>query len=175
MPVQFSAFDQPVDPAQIPILESRVRATLPRAYKELLIQYNSAVPEENVYRTDRVTTNIAYFFGVTADQGHDLVAQNEVMFANRLPRGVLAVAHAGGGNLICLRISDGSVYFWNHEQEATEDEEPGYGNMVKLAASFQEFLEQLQPYRREDFFPNASKVKSVKLKPGFQEKFGKYM
>ena len=175
MTIEFTASGGHLDPARIAALEGTLRVKLPEDYREFLLQYNSALPEGNVYREDKAITAGEYLFGISPDRGHDLVVQNREVYANRLPRGILAIAQASGGNLICLQMSDGSVYFWDHELEAGADEDPCYENMVKLAVSFREFLERLGIYRREDFFPNSSKVVSVKLRPGFQEKFKKYM
>jgi hypothetical protein len=175
MTVQITAAGDQLDSTRVLEVEERLRITLPSEYREFLLQYNLARPADNVYRTDKVTTSIRYFFGVSSDKDKDLVIQNQTVFANRLPKKMLAIAYAGGGDLVCLRTSDGSVYLWDHEREAGEGEEPRYENMARLASSFPEFLAQLQPYRATDFPTNPSQVKSVKLKPGFQEKFKKYM
>jgi hypothetical protein len=167
MAVQITASGEHLDTSRVQALEGRLRTTLPPEYAEFLLTYNVARPEENVYRMEKLTISVSYFFGVSSDSVSDLVTQNQVVFANRLPKRILAIAYAAGGNLVCLRTSDGLIYLWDHEKEANEGEEPRYENMTRLARSFSD--------KATDFFPNASKVKSVKLKPGFQEKFKKYM
>lgn len=175
MPIKLQAADRGLTPEQLRSLELALRLTLPEEYRSFLAQYNDVRPEPNVYRAGEVTTGIEYFFGVSSEENHDLVRQNRVTYAGRLPGKVLAIAYASGGNLICLNMSEGSVYFWDHEKEATGDQDPNYTNMTKLASTFDEFITNLQPFRAEDFRLGAATVRSVKLKPGFQEKFKKYM
>src|SRR5271156_3675440 len=139
MTVQITAGGVRPDPPPGLGVEERLGIKLPPEYREFLLQYNTARPADNVYRTDKVTTSISYFFGVSSDKGKDLVIQNQTVFANRLPKRMLAIAYAGGGNLVCLRTSDGSVYLWDHEREAGEGEEARYENMARLASSFSEF------------------------------------
>jgi hypothetical protein len=175
MAISFTQGPEQIDNEQLNALQTRFNVPFPAAYREFLLQYNSAAPEPNVFQSEKLTTSVEYFFGVSTNRDHDLRTQNEVIYAGRLPARVLAIALAGGGNLICLRSSDNGIYFWDHERESAGDLPPGFSNMTRLAVSFEEFLQRLDPYRREDFLPNASRVKSVKLKPGFQEKFRKYM
>lgn len=175
MAITFTASPEQINEGQLRLLETRFNIRFPAAYSQFLLQYNSAAPEPNVFQSEKLTTSVEYFFGVSKDRNHDLGIQNEVIYAGRLPGRVIAIALAGGGNLICLRSSDNGIYFWDHERESSGDLPPGFSNMTRLAVSFEEFLQTLEPYRREDFLPNASRVKSVKLKPGFQDKFRKYM
>jgi hypothetical protein len=173
MSVQMTAKAPSPSSEDIATAESQLGVRLPEAYREFVASNNIAKPEANQYRTERVTTSVDHFFGISNIQNDDLVAQNE-LYAGRLPKRMLAIAQAGGGNLICLSAVNGMVFFWDHEREATEDEEPGFENMERLAPSFQEFLKRLQPFRPEDF-PSTQKVVSVNTKPGFAEKFKKYM
>ena len=174
MTVEINPSKESLNPAQVDDLELTLRTRLPEDFKAFLRQHNAAVPAENVYRTGNITTSVEQFFGISTDENEDIVFLNQQMYSGRLPPRAVAVALAGGGNLICIRTSDGSVYLWDHEREALPDAEPTYDNMARLAQSFAEFLERLEPYRAEDF-PSRSKVKSVKVKPGFAEKFKKFM
>jgi hypothetical protein len=172
MTVQMTSRGGSLSSSQVQELETALRGTLPQDYKEFLSKYNVASPEKNVYEIGSLSTRVAVFFGVSDEKNHDLLWQNQRVYANRLPKGVLGVASAAGGNLICLRLDNGWTYFWDHELEAADDEEPDYGNMTRLAPSFSEFLDHLEPYRSDDSEPKP-KVLSVKLKPGFAEKFKK--
>jgi hypothetical protein len=63
-----------------------------------------------------------------------------------VPAGFLPLAVDPGGNLICLVISGtntGKVYFWDHEEEVEEGQQPGYSNVYLIANSFNEFLNSL--------------------------------
>ena len=69
-------------------------------------------------------------------------------YARRVPSWLLPVASDEYGNLfgISVRNSDsGSVWFWDHEQEADEDEPPTEDNLTYRAPDWQSFLDSLRP------------------------------
>ncbi len=174
MPVRLQSKNPLIDLEAISGIESRLGVKLPDEYRQFLLTYNVAVPEQNQYVGSAVTTSVECFWGISKVALDDLFEQNRTVYDGRLPARVLAIARAGGGNLICINLADGSVYFWDHEGEATDDERPSFQNMAKLANSLASFLEALQPFRLDDF-PSNAKIKSVELKPGFAEKFKKFM
>ena len=135
--------------------------------------YNVAVPDANRYKTEKVTTSVRHFFGVSPNQDDDLVAQNRTYYEGRLPKGVVAIAEAAGGNLICLDVTKGAVFFWDHEGEALQDQAPGFDNMQRLASSLSGFLQNLQPFDPKSVVLDPKNVVSIKVKPGFLEKFKK--
>jgi hypothetical protein len=173
MSITFQSRRPPLDPEEVATIESRLRVRLPNEYRDFLMAYNVAVPEQNQYVSSTATTSVECFFGISDIVMDDLFAQNQTIYRGRLPNGVLAIARAGGGDLICLNLLNGSIYFWDHENEATNEEVPGFANMTALAASLSVFLRTLQPRTMEP--PAGAKVKSVQLKPGFAEKFKKFM
>ena len=64
----------------------------------------------------------------------------------RMPEELVPIAHDPGGNQICIAVAGpktGAVYFWDHEEEADDDETPGYDNVYLIANSFNEFLNSL--------------------------------
>lgn len=173
MSVQISPRSRQLTEADIDSLQSQLAVNLPPEYRDFLLQYNAGVPEPNRYVTATITTSVQQFFGISDANFQDLAwAVNT--YEGRLPPAILPIAHAGGGDLICLSLEDGTVYFWAHEREAPPDRAPSFENMSRLANSFSEFLERLNPIAEGDFAPSGQ-VKSVKLKPGFAEKFKKYM
>lgn len=154
-------------------LETKLKLTLPAGYRDFLLAHNVAKPEPNRYQTGGVTTSVQRFLGVSQDANADLAEQNLTTYSGRLPFGFLAVAEASGGNLICIRTRDEAVFFWDHELEAAEDEGPSLENMKRLAGSFPLFLEALQPFDPKSVVLDPKQVISVKVKPGFLEKFKK--
>jgi hypothetical protein len=69
-------------------------------------------------------------------------------YHDRVPTWLLPVAGDEYGNLfaISLRANDfGSVWFWDHEEEADEGESPAEGNIELKAPNWAAFLEGLQP------------------------------
>lgn len=155
-------------------LESRLGVSLPPSYREFLLKYNVAVPECNSYDGGQ-HVSATTFFGVSPNPYDDLVEQN-LVYEGRMPQGVLAIADAPCGNLICLHLTTGAVYYWDHEQEAAAFgyEEPSFDNMLLLASSFTEFLQRLQPFDPESVPFDPKQVISVEISPEAREKFKKY-
>lgn len=70
------------------------------------------------------------------------------IYADRVPHWLLSVAEDEYGSLFCISLRDsghGSVWFWDHEEEADEAEPPTEDNLTYRAASWPDFLESLQP------------------------------
>ena len=154
--------------AEIAAVEQRVGAPLPPEYRQFLAAGNVGMPAPNVARAPTITCSVAKFLGVSDVASDDLGAAVDT-YSGRLPDGVFPVALAAGGNLVCIVLKDGSVHFWDHENEAAEGEPVDFRNMHLLAKSFAEFLKLLAP--PDPAGAGAAKVVSVKLKPGFAERF----
>ena len=64
----------------------------------------------------------------------------------------IPIADDPGGNAICLGMSGnerGKVYFWDHEMEADEGDEPTFENVYLVAESFASFLKSLKDLPKE--------------------------
>jgi len=69
-------------------------------------------------------------------------------FSGRHPSWLLPVAQDEYGNLFCLSLRDedfGTVWFWDHEEEADEDEPPTEDNVSQIATDWRAFIERLGP------------------------------
>ncbi|MBI3896718.1 MAG: SMI1/KNR4 family protein [Gammaproteobacteria bacterium] len=173
MTVQFTVLGEKLDASKIAAVEKKLGIQLPKEYRDFLLAHNVAIPERNKYETEQASTNVSQFLGVSENKDDDLIAQSN-SYDGRLPTDVLPIALAGGGNLICLNLQDKAVFFWDHEQEANEDEVPSFDNMTFLAPSLKEFLVNLQP-DLDEVHVNPDDVISVKVAPGFNEKFKDYL
>ena len=173
MTVQFIAKELKPQASDVFYLEKKLGKQLPKDYRDFISINNVAIPEANQFTNKLITTSVSKFFGISKRKGDDLIAQNEI-YDGRLPKNIITIGLAGGGNLICLRLEDGNTFFWDHEQEATEGEEPSFDNMVFLTHSFGEFLKMLQGFRVEDVVLDAENILSVVTKPGFNDKFKNY-
>ena len=155
-------------------VESRLGITLPKDYREFLLRYNVAVPEHNSF-DGGLDVGVTSFFGISSNELDDLIKQNSI-YAGRMPANILAIADGPCGNLICLDLETGAVYWWDNEQEAAAfgEDEPTFDNMELLAASFPEFLQRLEPFDPDSVPFDPSQVISVEISPEAREKFKKY-
>jgi hypothetical protein len=67
-------------------------------------------------------------------------------FAGRFPRNLLPIGHDPGGNQICMSVAGSdrnTIYFCDHEDEADDDDVPGYDSVYFIVDSFQAFLGML--------------------------------
>jgi hypothetical protein len=128
--------------------ENKWGCILPSDYRKFLLRFNGGYPEPDAFRFRNNSTRslVDRFLGI-----HDREHSNLLKYLNtytiRLPKNLFPVAHDPGGNLICLSVkgeTTGKVYFWDHENEADEGEEPDYRNVYLIADTFDEFLAGLQ-------------------------------
>ena len=63
-----------------------------------------------------------------------------------MPQGYLPIGCDPGGNQICLVVKGqnyGQVFFWDHEFEADDGNEPTDDNLTFIAPDFDAFLKSL--------------------------------
>lgn len=149
--IDFLTPPQPADEATAVAAERRLGRRIPDAYREFLLQERNGgrlVPNVCVLpEARRVGVGVTDFLGVGRPDETDLV-RVAVQYRDRVPDDMLPVAHAEGGNLVCLSLSDhdpGAVFFWDHEEEADEGERPTRENLHWIAGSLREFAAALRP------------------------------
>ncbi len=120
---------------------------LPNDYRYFILEHNGGRPEPRYYnfKEQLVGSDVHTFFGIYKDPNYNLLCKLRDM-GSRIPCDCFPVACDSCGNLICIVIkgSDrGKIYFWDHELEAADGEEPSYDNLTLIADSFDEFLNSL--------------------------------
>jgi cell wall assembly regulator SMI1 len=147
MPVDFSKRGPSITEAAIDRFQADLGCQLPADYREFLLSHNGGRPEFHVIRTQDVgDLGVQLFYGLWDNENYDIVLANQVM-RGRWPRRFIAIAIDDFGNQFCLSLGEpdyGRVYFWNHEEEAEEDEEPTEFNLYPIADSFAEFWELVE-------------------------------
>lgn len=141
MTVGYRRIEPPAPEERVDELERRIGAALPDDYRAYLIGQDGGRLDDN----DRAVKTV---FGVGdvpdwADLWHKID-----IYAGRVPSWLLPVANDEYGNLFCLSLREsdrGSVWFWDHEEEADEDESPSEGNLTPGAANWSAFLASLRP------------------------------
>jgi cell wall assembly regulator SMI1 len=143
---------QKIDVSQIAELEKSLHAELPQDYRSFLLIHNGGRPKKSVFIYMNGTSEelgcINRFLGIHDGAFDNLYKSIETYksFQKRLPENLLPIACDPGGNLICLSLFGndiGNIYFWDHDWEAEEDEEPNYDNVHPIALSFIEFIDTL--------------------------------
>ena len=149
--IEFLTPPQPADETSVAQAERRLGRRIPEDYREFLLQErNGGRPTANVSvlpEARRVGAGVTDFLGVGHPDDTDL-AEVSAQYHDRIPADLLPVAHAEGGNLVCLSLGDhdrGAVYFWDHEEEAEEGEPPARRNLHRIADSFRDFAASLRP------------------------------
>lgn len=138
------AFINP-DPAPIlaiEALESRLGSRLPSPFRELLAAVSNGGEVEPVAAQSASAVGVVAVLGAGRGDHFDLETRADQYRGDRLPGGLIPVADAEGGNLVCLSLRPddfGTVWFWDHERELAGDA------AVQVAANFDEFLVDLAP------------------------------
>lgn len=144
MTVQIREPNKPVDSNRVRKFEISKGVQLPEQYRAFLLTYNGGRPEPNAFKyKDRSNGSLVdRFFGFDVIKWSDLERHCEI-HKDRIPESFIPIAIDPGGNRIVIGISGddiGKIYFWDHEMEVDDGEEPDMSNMHLVADSFQEFL-----------------------------------
>jgi cell wall assembly regulator SMI1 len=142
MAVAFSEPQAPASEESIQRLERQIGRPLPSGYRDFLRQHDGGPLDLN----DKAVNEV---FGL-GDDVPDFASmwQKLETYRERVPEWLLLVANDSFGNLftVSLRPQDeGSVWFWDHEKEADEDEPPTEDNIRQVAPDWPTFLNSLQP------------------------------
>ena len=138
--------------------EESIGGRLPVGYRSFLLMCNGARPESNQFEIPGASNHSCV---------NDFLGTDEILDdlrKGRLPKGMLPIAWAEGGNLVCIRISDGSVIFWDHELEDDV-------NIFEISCSFESFLSMLRPFDSGSVELDPDDVESVWVDPDFKPKF----
>lgn len=135
---------------EIQQLKDHIGSDMPEDYKQFLLNSNGGHVENNMFYADENNeiVGVRYFFGINTNNDNDVYKALDV-YKNRVPSKLLPIGEDGCGNLFCLSLRDkdyNTVYFWDHELEADEDEPPTENNLLKVTGSFQKFINGLLPF-----------------------------
>lgn len=125
---------------------STLGTALPGAYIDFLTRHNGGRPQPDSFPMEfngRETLGIVdVFFCLREGDSLDILAW-AARYHSRLPKNMIAIALDPGGNLICMSLvgkDEGRIYFWDHENEATEGESPWLKNLTLISNDLEEFL-----------------------------------
>lgn len=154
-------------------LEKRLGQRLPAGYREFMLKFNGGEPESNSFSVAAIgEAGINVFFSIRgrATDG-DLETEIETT-KGRMPSTLIPIADAEGGNLLCLCMDqreNGSIYYWDHEEETHEDEGPTRSNLYKIADSFGDFWKLMEKFDPSEVELKEGQVEEIWIEPGFLE------
>ncbi|MDH5641621.1 MAG: SMI1/KNR4 family protein [Nitrospira sp.] len=169
----------------ISVFEKVIGGRLPSTYRRFLLEHNGGRPEPS--STKNIA--FSEFYGLKTKKKYcDLLAVYRVM-RERLPKEMMSIGDSAFGDQICLVIKGknrGKLYFWDHEgrpenvdirakypgiifdeddpdnskpRAPVTDDWPGEPDLVLIADSFTEFLDDFH-----EFVPDEPKVKRKRPK-----------
>jgi len=139
MPIRFDD-PQPIDRAAVRTVEEQLGFDVPAEYVELLTSVSNGGSVEPAVFADDLDIGVVGFLGVARADDWDL-ATRAAQYAGDLPDGLLPIADAEGGNLVCAKVGGGrvgSIWFWDHERAANAAR--------RVAASLDAFIAGLESY-----------------------------
>lgn len=125
------------------IAENYYQVVFPKEYKEIVLQYNRAVPRPCCVYTNGKERVFARLLSINTDDKMNIYNFSEIIDMNK-ERKMIAFGEDPFGNLWCFDYSDGNsqpcIVFWNHEMAHTiSNYNPDF-----VSDSFQEFLNGFQ-------------------------------
>jgi cell wall assembly regulator SMI1 len=139
MAVAYDHREPPASPELIAQLEARIGHALPDDYRAYLLGQDGGRLDSN-----DGAVNTVFGLGDVPDWASMWAVLDT--YRGRVPAWLLPVADDEYGNLyaISLRPGDfGSVWFWDHEEEADEGEPPSEENLTWKSGSWVGFLQGL--------------------------------
>lgn len=145
--------------SDIAALEALIGQPLDGQFRRFIGANNGADPEENSFAVD----GVAHVGGVT----EFIPIENVILereYIDDIGPQAYPIASSEGGNYVLLdQGQGGAIFFWDHEVE---------GGIWKLADSFDEFLDMIEPFDASAIKPAPGQVKSAWIDPDFLKQFG---
>jgi cell wall assembly regulator SMI1 len=141
MAVNYVRREPPASRELVDRLEKRLGRNLPNDYRNYLLEQDGGRLDNN-----SGAVNTVFGLGEVPDWAN--MWSILTTFEDRLPAWLLPVARDEYGNLYAVSLRDvdsGSVWFWDHEEEADEGEPPTEENIEWKSPNWQAFIESLQP------------------------------
>jgi hypothetical protein len=137
-------------------LEKKLNICFPEDYKQHLLKYNGGHPIKDGYPLIEYIDNdpndnsadIAWFLAIYNGEHNNFLRDYNTfkIWQKRMPDELVSIGCGSGGDQICISVKGnnyGKVYFWNHDWECEEGEEPDYSNVHLIANSFTDFINSL--------------------------------
>ncbi len=164
MQYPIESFDKKISEEALVAFEKKLKVdSLPSDYRNFLLTSNGGYTKDNdaftfYNESDGSGSQLNGLYGLNLpedDYVNDIEWNFDEYSVNdkRIPDNFIFIGYDAGGNQICLGISGkhtGEIWFWDHEEEADDGEEPSMANMSLIAKTFTDFIEGLYEYKLED-------------------------
>lgn len=148
MPVDLYKRGPAIADADVAAFEARIGRALPPDYRAFLLAYNGGRPNFHVIRNPETgDLGVKIFYGIWDKEYFDIDDEYQTM-RDRWPYRLVSIAIDDYGNRFCLSLGPqdyGSIYWWDHEEEAEDGEKPTELNLYPVASSFAELWERMEP------------------------------
>ena len=130
----------PLSEKNLADFESQLNTSLPRDYKDFLLQYNGGHPDPSFFWIEpgKDGSEVLQFYGLHDGPAHLSIQTYAGVERYGIPTTMLPIGDDGVGNSICLDLSAahfGEIYFLDHETHPYADPDSMEG-MTKLAEFF---------------------------------------
>lgn len=136
-----------INEADISATENSLNFKLPETYRKFLLKYNGGrpVPDSFKFKNKTHGSSVDWFLGIDENESNNLIEYLKI-YKNRIPHNFFPIASDPGDNLICISVGgsdDGKIYFWDYEREDDSADTPDYSNVILIADTFDEFINNL--------------------------------
>ena len=137
---------------EIEALENKYDIKLHQDHKELLLLCNGGQTDKclSYFQDNGINKKciLNWILSISNDEYDNLETYIKIfkIYQKRLPDNLIPVGNDSGGNLFCISTygnDGGKMYFWKHEFEVEDDQEPSYSNLFFIADSLENFIENL--------------------------------
>ncbi len=131
--------------------EKQIGDALPQDYRDFLLEFNGGRPDKSGFDYDLPdgrtwNSMVREFIGFDRSQYSDF-DYFDTMYFDRIPPGMFPIADDPGGNLVLMSLrpeSRENIFFWDHNEEAEEEEPATLENLYFIAGNFSEFFAGLK-------------------------------
>jgi hypothetical protein len=133
---------------ELQVFEQHIGISLPDDYRDYLLTHNGGKPENDTFHISEGEGEscLHHVYGLHDGPNYFNLRNAYEVYYGRIPSDLFPIADDVSGNKICIGLRSekrGKIYFWDHELEAEEGEEPYWSNITEIAPSFSRFVDLL--------------------------------
>lgn len=135
----FTGSYKPVSEQDLRSFERWLEAPLPVKYRKFLLKNNGGHPHKHLLPECYVEG----FHALTSANKRSNLQREIQKMQDDLPLGLISIGYAGNGDRVCISLTNGSLYLWQHDRHY-ESQPPRLDELVPLADDIDELLAKLE-------------------------------